>query len=133
MWHSNERKRSKGLPKISEAEWVVMKVVWAGGPQTTSRIVTELKQTTDWKPQTIHTLLARLVQKGALAVEKRGREHAYRAQVTDEECEHAISHSFLHRFFDGQLSSFVARFVEREKLSAAEIEELRKILTRSKR
>lgn len=109
-----------------------MKVIWNRGPLATSEIVAELKQSTNWKPQTIHTLLARLAQKGALRIKKRGREHVYHPQVGDEECEHEISRSFLSRFFDGQLSSFVARFVEREKLSAKQIEELRKILDRPK-
>src|SRR5690349_9934625 len=132
MWQSQDRKRRATIPKISDAEWAVMKVIWAGGPLTTGQIVGALRDSTDWKPQTIHTLLARLAQKGALKIDKRGREHLYAARVTDQECEHEISRSFLTRFFDGQLSSFVARFVEREKLSPKQIEELKRILDRSK-
>ena len=109
-----------------------MKVLWHRGPATTSRIVSDLKASADWKPQTIHTLLARLAQKGAVKVQRRGREHEYHPRVSDEECEHDVSRSFLSRFFDGQLTSFLARFVEREKLSAKQIEELRKILDRSR-
>ena len=110
-----------------------MKVIWARGPMTTGEIVGALKATSDWKPQTIHTLLARLAQKGALKIDKRGREHVYAARISDQECEHEILRSFLSRFFDGQLSSFVARFVEREKLSPKQIEELKNILDRTKR
>ena len=109
-----------------------MKVLWSHGASTTSQIVAALKETTDWKPQTIHTLLARLTQKGALAVTKRGREHEYRARVSDSDCEHEITRSFLSRFFDGQFSALLARFVECEKLSAKEVEELKRILDRSK-
>lgn len=128
MWRSSVNKRRATLPRISDAEWAVMKVLWGRGALTTSQIVAELKQSTDWKPQTVHTLLARLAQKGALNVTKRNREHEYRARVSEAECEHAITRSFLTRFFDGQLSTLVARFVEREKLSAKQIDELKRIL-----
>jgi BlaI family penicillinase repressor len=122
------RKSRKALPQISDAEWVVMKVVWEQPPITTNQVVEALDSKTHWKPKTIHTLLSRLVQKGALAFERKGREYLFRPLVTARDCEHHAARSFLGRFFDGQLAPFLSRFVEGEKLSPAEIEELKRIL-----
>jgi BlaI family penicillinase repressor len=120
------------IPQISDAEWVVMKPIWEQGPLTTNQVVQALGTTTHWKPKTIHTLLSRLAQKKALAVEKKGREYLFRPLFTADECEHAVSRSFLSRFFGGELAPFLARFVEKEKLSSQEIQELKRILDQKK-
>jgi BlaI family transcriptional regulator, penicillinase repressor len=105
-----------------------MRVLWGKTPLSTNEVVAALGDRTHWKPKTIHTLLARLVQKGALRAEKRGREYVYSPLVRANECEYEVSRSFLGRFFDGELAPFLARFVERERLSKKQIEELKRIL-----
>ena len=120
------------LPSISDAEWVVMRAIWQRGPLTTNQVVDALQHRTHWKPKTIQTLLTRLARKRALAFEKKGREYLFRPLVSAEECEHAISQSFLGRFFGGELAPFLSRFVEREKLAPNEIRELKRILDRNK-
>jgi BlaI family penicillinase repressor len=125
---SRKGRGSGDLPRISDAEWVVMKVVWERVTLTTNQVVDALHDQTDWKPKTIHTLLSRLVRKGALGFEKKGREYLFRPLVTAEECEYEATRSFLGRFFGGELAPFLARFVEKEKLKPDEIEELKRIL-----
>ncbi|HEY0454783.1 MAG TPA: BlaI/MecI/CopY family transcriptional regulator [Verrucomicrobiae bacterium] len=116
------------LPKISDAEWVVMRVVWDKAPVTANQVVESLSSKMHWKPKTVHTLLTRLAQKGALVFEKLGREYQFRPMVSAEECEHAATRSFLGRFFGGELAPFLARFMESEKLKPEEIEQLKRIL-----
>lgn len=122
-----QKKRNRP-PRISEAEWVVMKVVWQLQTATSKQVVEALAGDADWKPKTIHTLLSRLVQKGALATEKPAREYLFRALVSEEECRLAASRSFIARVFDGQVAPFLACFLADQKLSRKEIEEIRSIL-----
>ena len=49
------------VPRISDAEWVVMRVLWKKSPLTTNEVVAAVQPGSDWKPKTIHTLLNRLV------------------------------------------------------------------------
>ena len=121
-------RRDRLLPRISDAELVVMKVVWESAPVTANQVVEALERRKHWKPKTIHTLLRRLVQKGALDFDKKGREHQFRPLVNSGDYTHAASRSFLGRFFDGEVAPFLAYFLEREKLSREEIAELRRIL-----
>jgi BlaI family penicillinase repressor len=116
------------LPSISDAELVVMKVVWRKSPVTANQVVAALGRRTDWKPKTIQTLLARLAQKQALAFEKKGREYWFRPLIDARDFGHAASRSFLRRVFDGEIAPFLACFLEREKLTPQEIQELRRIL-----
>ena len=128
MGKSPPDKDARRVPQISEAEWVVMKVLWAHSPRTTNQVVEALADQTDWKPKTIHTLLSRLVRKEALAFQRQGRLYEFRPLVTAEDCQHDAARSFLARFFDGELAPLLAHFVEREKLSAPEVERLKRIL-----
>ena len=122
----------RDLPSITDAEWIVMRAIWDAGPLTTNQVVAALEDSAHWKPKTIQTLLTRLARKGALAYEKKGREYLFRARVAAEDCEHALTRSFLGRFFGGELAPFLSRFVEREKLTPEEVRELKRILDRGK-
>ena len=127
------RRAGGRLPRISDSEWVVMRVVWDRAPVTANQVVEALAGQAEWKPKTIHTLLKRLVQKGALGFEKNGREYLYQPRVDAQECERAASHSFLQRVFDGKVAPFLACFLEREKLTAKEIDELKHLLEAGRR
>jgi BlaI family penicillinase repressor len=118
------------VPRISEAEWVIMRALWEHGAATTNDVVAAVQPGSGWKPKTIHTLLRRLARKGALRFEKKGREYLFTPRLSADDCEYAAMRSFLGGFFGGEFAPFLARFVEREKFSAAEIDELKEILER---
>lgn len=115
-------------PKISEAEYQVMKIVWLNAPISTNEVIDKLLGTTTWSPKTIQTLLSRLVKKGALAYEKKSRSFVYTPIIKKEEYLEQESSSFLDRFYNGTINSMVLNFLEKEKLSEDDIEELRCIL-----
>jgi BlaI family transcriptional regulator, penicillinase repressor len=115
-------------PGITDAEWIVMRVFWEKQQATANEVVAALDRRTDWKPKTIHTLIRRLAQKGALAYQKRGKEYLFRPLVKAEQCAHAVSRSFLDRIFGGRVAPFLACLLEQERLSPQEIAELRKLL-----
>jgi BlaI family penicillinase repressor len=116
------------MPQISEAELVVMRVVWGQSPATANQVVEALRDQTRWKPKTIHTLLSRLARKGALTHTRQGREYLFRPRVAAADYAHEASRSFLGRVFGGEIAPFLACFLEREELSAGELQELRRLL-----
>jgi BlaI family penicillinase repressor len=116
------------LPSITDAEWNVMRIVWERGSATANEVVQALEGAMHWKPKTIHTLLRRLTDKGALDYEKSGREFVFRPLVAERDCQLAESRSFLDRVFGGGVAPMVAAFVEQERLTPEEIAELKRIL-----
>jgi len=121
------------LPRISETEWEVMRVVWAKHPATAAEIIERLAKTDpSWHPKTAKTLLARLVKKGALEYELRGRAYLYEPLVSEQECVTEASASFLERVFGGALRPMLAHFVEHRKLSPEELRELERLLARKR-
>lgn len=116
------------LPQISEAEFEVMKIVWKNAPVSTNDITDILTSQTKWSPKTVQTLIKRLVDKGALSYVKQGRLYVYTPLVAEKEYLSHQSHSFLKRFFDGNIASMFSAYLEDEKLTEQELAELRSLL-----
>jgi BlaI family penicillinase repressor len=116
------------MPEISDSEWIVMKVLWERSPLTAREVVDALAAETTWKPKTIHTLLARLVKKGALGTTRETREYEFAPLVRADECQRHESRSFLDRVFDGDMAPFLACFVRDNRLTKSQIAELKQIL-----
>ncbi len=115
-------------PKISSAEWDVMSVVWAKAPLTATEVFAALPAGHGWKQKTVNTFLSRLVDKGALAVDRSEKAFVYTARVAREKCVQTESASFLQRVFQGATGDLVLHFCERADLSAEEIRELEQLL-----
>lgn len=120
----------RNLPQISEAEYEVMKVVWKHAPINTNEITQQLLKTTSWSPKTIQTLIKRLVNKGALSYEKQSRMFVYTPMVKENEYIGQESNSFLKRLYGGNITAMVSAYLEDDKLSEAEIETLRGLLSK---
>ena len=118
----------KDIPKISESEWRVMKVLWARSSATANEVIEALSDKTSWNPKTTRTLLGRLVRKKALGFERHGREYHYFPLVSEHTCVRAESRSFLKRVYGGSLRPMLAAFLQEQNLSQEEISELKRIL-----
>src|ERR1700760_2517808 len=116
------------VPVISESEWKVMKVLWANSPLSAMEIINALADTEDWHPNTVKTLLSRLHKKKAVGVEKQRNLYLYRPIVTEAACVKTESEALLHRVFGGAGKPLLMHFGEKEELSSADLDELKKIL-----
>lgn len=119
------------LPKISEAEWEIMNLIWKNKRITSNEIIEKLKARKEWKGTTVKTLINRLLKKEAISFDKNGKEYFYFATIEKEECIKEESETFINRFFNGSINSMLLNFVKSEKLSNEEINELQEILNKS--
>jgi BlaI family penicillinase repressor len=115
-------------PKISEAEWQVMKVLWGKGHATANEVVDHLRDKTDWNPKTVKTLINRLSSKGAISFEKEGRQYKYFPVLLEAECVKAETSSFLQRAGAAAIKPMLAAFIAEQELSDDDIAELKQIL-----
>jgi len=122
----------KNVPRISEAEWEVMKVFWAKSPATANDVIDVLGDKTDWKPATIKSLISRLSKKNAIGFNQDGKTYFYFPLVSEEECLKAESQSFLQRLYGGALKPMFVNFLNHEELTPDDVEELKKILDERK-
>ena len=114
--------------QISDAEAVVMDVLWKRSPLSAEDVVASLSSRQDWQEATVKTLLNRLLKKGAIDAEKDGRRYLYAPVLQREAWVQGESESLLDRVFGGRVAPLVAHFSEQRKLSRKDIAELRKLL-----
>lgn len=121
------------LPRISEAEWEVMKIFWESAPITANEIIEKLQGHVSWQPKTIKTLISRLLKKQAIAFEKDDRVYRYYPLINREDCIREENQSFLKRVYNGELNVMLTSFLSSRQLSEKDIEELKEILDRAKK
>jgi predicted transcriptional regulator len=113
---------------ISEAEAVIMEVLWRQAPRSAEDILAEVGAQQDWQEGTVKSLLNRLLTKKAVKAERDGRRYLYWPQLTREQYVSQESKGLLDRLFEGRVAPLVAHFSEQRKLTKKDIAELRKLL-----
>ena len=114
--------------QVSDAESVVMEVLWSRSPLGADDVVAALSTRSDWAEPTIKTLLNRLLKKGAIQAERDGRRYLYSPVLTRESWVASQSEGVLERLFGGRVAPLVAHFSERGKLSQDDIDELKRLI-----
>lgn len=115
------------MVNISESELIVMKVLWENSPLTLKEIVIKLEDQ-NWSTNTIQTFLGRLVKKGAVSTERQGKAFHYSPIIKKKDYQEAESQNFIERIYGGSIERMMMGFVKSGKLSAKEIEKLKKML-----
>ncbi len=114
--------------QVSEAESIVMEVLWGRSPLGSDEVVAALAARSDWAEPTIKTLLNRLLKKGAIRAERDGRRYLYSPVLTRDAWVASQGEGVLDRLFGGRVAPLVAHFSERGKLSQDDIDELKRLI-----
>ena len=113
---------------ITEAESVVMEVLWTRSPQPTEEIVAALEGEQHWQEATIKTLLNRLLKKKAVRAVKDGRRFLYSPAIPRDDWVLSESKGLLDRLFAGRVAPLAAHFSRHGKLSKRDIADLKKLI-----
>jgi BlaI family penicillinase repressor len=116
----------------SESEMQVLAALWDDAPQTAADLTARVGRANGWTQATVKTLLARLVQKGAVAAEADGRRYLYRPAVDRDAAVGEESQRFVDRLFGGRVSPLIAHLADREALTDADIAEIEALLRKLK-
>lgn len=115
--------------RLPDTEFSVMKAVWkCKAPTGSHDIIAHLPDDKKWKPQTVLTLLTRLIDKGFLESERRGKERLYTPIISEEDYLTVETEDFMSRYKGNSLSSLVRTFFTSNDVSAEDLEELRHLL-----
>ncbi|MBL9148994.1 MAG: BlaI/MecI/CopY family transcriptional regulator [Phycisphaerae bacterium] len=118
--------------RLSDAEWTVMTAVWAVAAEqdvvTARDVHARIGDSAEWAYTTVRTLLARLVEKGALTESKRGNQCTYVARISREDARSTAVRSLVERAFEGTLGSLLQHLVAKERLSKRDRAKLLELL-----
>ena len=113
------------IKKLPDAEFDVMKVVWANNPPITANIIMkEHGNRAGWKVQTAISLLLRLVERSFLRTEKTGKERTYFPLVRKEDYLKFETGHFMRQFHDNSVLNLVATMYDDNSLTDKDVDEL---------
>ena len=116
--------------QVSDAEAVIMQTLWERNPLSADEVISAVSSQQAWQEVTVKTLLNRLLKKGAVNATLEGRRYFYSPVLKREQWISAESKGFLDRMFNGKVAPLVAHFSERNKLTKADIAELKLLIKR---
>jgi predicted transcriptional regulator len=113
------------IKKLPDAEFEIMKVVWANEePITSTVIMKQLGIKREWKVQTVISLMLRLVERGFLRTEKHGKERSFFSLVNREEYLKFETGNFMRRFHDNSFLDLINTVYGDEALTDADLNSL---------
>ena len=115
------------IKKLPDAEFEVMKVVWANEPPVTTAVIMEqIGKEKEWKIQTIVSLMLRLAERGFLRSEKNGKEREYFPLVAREDYLKFEAGNFMKQYHDNSLFNLINTLYDDKALTDEDIDELLK-------
>lgn len=116
---------------MTECELLVMKVIWESEQELSLRTISERVNSNygkEWKAQTVSTFLTRLVHKGFLTMERRGRQFFYFPTISEDEYGKKEVVKCVDFWHEGRVSGLLAAFSEVRELTAEDKDEIRRLL-----
>jgi predicted transcriptional regulator len=121
-------RKESAASSITEAESVVMEVLWQRSPLPTETIVTALEGEQRWQEGTIKALLNRLLRKKVIRAEKEGRRFLYSPLVSRDDWLLTESKGLLDRLFAGRVAPLAAHFSRHGQLTKRDIADLKRLI-----
>lgn len=109
---------------ISNGEMNLMEIIWENSPINSGVLVTLAFEKLGWKKSTVYTVLRKLVQKGIIKSED--------AMITPIRSRNEIisekSGELIEQCCNGSLPLFLTAFLQNEKLTKSQAEEIKKLI-----
>lgn len=115
---------------LGEQELELLRYVAEHGPASVGEVVEGFGEPQGLTRSTVVTVMERLRKKGYLAREQQGGVYRYTSPVPKEELMGGLVRRFVERTLAGSLTPFVNYFASAERLSDAEMSELRRLIAK---
>jgi len=116
------------LPRPTDAELMILRVLWDRGPSTVRQVHRALRADRATGPTTTLKLMQIMTDKGLLLRDESDRPHVYRPAVAREKTQRQLLRDLLEKAFYGSTGKLVLRALSTKRVSAAEREEIRRLL-----
>ena len=112
---------------ITDSEYEIMKILWSSDEKmTVADVIGELRGN-DWTASTVSTFLQRLLKKGVVGCEKKGKTNLYYPLLKQSEYDMSETENFLSKIYKGSVKNLVAALYENKKLSKEDMSDLKKM------
>lgn len=114
------------LPKPTESELEILKVLWRKGPLTVRQIHEQLKNGTGYT--TALKLLQIMAEKGLVARDEAAKAHVYSAVLAEGQAKQAAVSSLIEKLFGGSPLRLAMQALSQGRSSPEELEEIKRLI-----
>ena len=125
--------RRKSNPELTEAEWVIMKVVWEKEPCAAGTVQEILQQSRNWAYSTVKGAMDRMVEKGFLKIKKIRNLQLFSSTISQEQAQKGEFKKMLKRAFDDALTPMMQFLLENEDFSTNDLKQIRMMIEKAEK
>ena len=123
-----KRAANPKLPRPTDGELAILRVLWERGPSTVREVMEELNRAEPTGYTTVLKLLQIMTDKGLVQREESGRQHVYEPTLTQDQTQRQIVEHVVDRAFGGAAHKLVLQAPSARKAAPAELAEIRRLL-----
>ncbi len=116
------------LPRPTDAELEILKVLWRRGPSTVREVFETLGESKTTGYTTVLKTMQIMAEKGLVVRDESERAHRYEPAAPEDETQRRLVGDLLRKAFDGSAKKLVLQALSTERATAGELDEIRRML-----
>jgi len=116
------------LPRPTDAELAILRVLWDRGPATVRQVHEALARARETGYTTTLKLMQIMAEKGLVTRDEAARTHVYAARLTRDETQQQLVSDLLDRAFGGSATALVLQALKAGEASAADLNEIQALI-----
>ena len=120
--------RTSALPRPTDAELSILRVLWELGPSTVRQVHDVLSRERPTAYTTALKLLQIMTDKGLVRRDETVRTHVYHPRLTEEQTQRQLVRDLLDRAFGGSAAKLVMQALAARRATPEELVEIRRLI-----
>src|SRR5215212_12120761 len=116
------------LPRPTDAELEILKVLWRRGPSTVREVFETFGESKTTGYTTVLKTMQIMAEKGLVVRDESERAHRYAPAAPEEETKRRLVGDLLRKAFDGSAKNLVLQALSTERATSSELDEIRSLL-----
>ena len=125
--------RRKSSPELTQAEWIIIKVVWENEPCAAGTVQEILQESKNWAYSTVKGAMDRMAEKGFLEINKIRNLQLFKSKISQAEAKKSEFRKMLKRAFDDALTPMMEFLLENEDFSKKDLRQMRELIEKAER
>jgi predicted transcriptional regulator len=119
---------TKALPRPTDAELAILRVLWDRGPATVRQVHEALAEARETGYTTTLKLMQIMAEKGLVTRDESNRTHVYESRLRRDETQRQLVTDLVDRAFGGSAAQLVLQALTAHSTSPAELQEIQQLI-----
>jgi len=119
---------TRALPRPTDAELAILRVLWARGPATVRQVHDALSEARETGYTTTLKLMQIMVEKGLVTRNESARTHIYTARLTQDQTQRQLVSDLMDRAFGGSAAALVMQALSAHPTTPEELAEIQRLI-----